>query len=458
MAVIGTSNINVQDIGTVLNEAGGNVNINQPLTFFAADANINKWAKYKPVPYTKNFCQNFDSSRSDYDANWYKGNNGLCGIKVVVDSSITGTSIYDEYRKRTWEYDAPDGGSSEPYRLSDFCGYDTDAVPFIYTGIKKGSYTSFDLWTTNIQSISVVANTGGTGSVSMIDYGYQSLNAVLNAHVGVFTNAGGVESFVKTRDSVLYADKPLYDGGNSIALDLPSLYSTYYIDKALSDSTFYLAVIPSMSGGSSTIPWDDNNYFMKLFKPTLKDYIAYQGYLYIKEVRDTNYQEMRLFTGTSAPNIGYYTVAKSYPTPVMFKFPYRAVNSWPSTLDNNLAGSRHKFRIRVKIGGASSTNEVIEEGVVCNSSGTVISEQAMANSGDVYFRCDTLMRKVYLKQCEYRGYDVVDDTVTGGDITLTNQTIHMYLDISHNGGGYWKQVAGRDVILTFSNSNINSTN
>lgn len=141
MAVIGTSNINVQDIGTVLNEAGGSVNINQPLTFFTTDANINKWAKYKPVPYAKNFCQAFDSSRADYDANWYKGDVGVdCGVKIpytdrlylgylAYSASVSGSTVPN------YTYTLPTGGAEQPFRLSDFAGYNTDAEQPFTTGI-----------------------------------------------------------------------------------------------------------------------------------------------------------------------------------------------------------------------------------------------------------------------------------------------------------------------------------
>lgn len=462
-SIIPNENVNIQDIVDTLVHNGAvftyeDIDNNGALTtldlrqLFTKEANTKKWAKYKPVPYTKNFCQAFDSTKPDYDANWYKGNNGLCGLKIT---NGTGSTIYDRFKSSKWEYDPPKGGESEPFRLSDFCGYYPDAVPFISTGIKKGSVTQFDLWTLDTQSIGV-SLVEDDKSLSMLDLGYNWGTATLYAHVGVVTKVGDTESFVQTLENVVPADKLLYEGGTSVAVNFSTAYSQYYLDWAM-QSNNYLALIPSINGAA--FPWDDDNYFVKLFKPTLKDYIAYQGYLYIKEVRDTNYKEIRLFNdGSSAPNIGYYTIAKSYPTPVMFQLPYRMVNSWSSSLDDNLAGSRHKFRIRVKVGGASSTTEVIEEGVVCNSSGTVISEQPMVNSGIVYFRCDTLMRNVYLKQCEYLGYDVVDGTVTGGDKTLTNQTIHMYLDVTHNGGGYWKQMAGRDVIVTFSNSNINDTN
>lgn len=127
MAVIGTSNINVQDIGNVLNDAGGSVNINQPLTFFTESAKINKWAKYKPVPLKANFAQNFNSSAPDYDADWWKGDDGNCGLRV---DKLSGEGTYRESVSESakYKYILPTGGEYAPYRLSDFIRYNTEAI------------------------------------------------------------------------------------------------------------------------------------------------------------------------------------------------------------------------------------------------------------------------------------------------------------------------------------------
>lgn len=131
MAVIPNTNVNVQDIGQVLNSAGGSVNVNQPLTFFTASAKINIFSKKKPVVRKVNFCQDFDSTRPDYLFEWWKGTSGDCGIKFqsisnpnelpnVVDGGLNG-----------WQYELPQGGENAPLRLGDFCGYDSNAKPLV---------------------------------------------------------------------------------------------------------------------------------------------------------------------------------------------------------------------------------------------------------------------------------------------------------------------------------------
>lgn len=115
MAVIGTSDINLQDIGNVLNEAGGNVDINNPLTFFTEDANINKWALYKPFIYPQDFFESTD----DYLVAAKKKNFGF----TIPESSL-GSSLSSQ----GWNYSLPKGGDSQPMRLGDFRQYNTDAI------------------------------------------------------------------------------------------------------------------------------------------------------------------------------------------------------------------------------------------------------------------------------------------------------------------------------------------
>lgn len=155
MAVIGTSNINVQDIGSVLNEAGGSVNINQPLTFFTESAKINKWAKYKPVDVDNDFFELNDTigivnpiTASYQTVPWYCGkvnavSSGsnlilytMYGMYVPVVSSTSDLTIVNaikeletNYGMDWWQTVGISSGS--PKRLGDFRKYFTEAVPGI---------------------------------------------------------------------------------------------------------------------------------------------------------------------------------------------------------------------------------------------------------------------------------------------------------------------------------------
>lgn len=130
MAVIKNSNIVLSsDIGSVLNTAGGSVNINQPATFFTADAKLNPWSKKKPVIRNVNFAQDFDSTKPDYFEGWWKAHDGKCGF--TIPSHTTMNSVMDATTggMNGWVYNIPNGSTTQPRRLGDFVGYDTNATP-----------------------------------------------------------------------------------------------------------------------------------------------------------------------------------------------------------------------------------------------------------------------------------------------------------------------------------------
>lgn len=85
---------------------------------------INKWSKYKPVrqPYL------------DYHSDYWKANDGLCGLSVVgymSPGTLNGGFLKNLFDGVDWGYNAPTGGDSAPYRVLDFNGYNHNAiVPF----------------------------------------------------------------------------------------------------------------------------------------------------------------------------------------------------------------------------------------------------------------------------------------------------------------------------------------
>ena len=80
-------------------------------------SNINIFSKYKPVkwPYTN----------VDGVTDRWRSVNGNCGI-LVPDA----TSLPSSGPMAKWQHDKPRGGSSEPYRLGDFRGYNHSAPAF----------------------------------------------------------------------------------------------------------------------------------------------------------------------------------------------------------------------------------------------------------------------------------------------------------------------------------------
>lgn len=79
------------------------------------DKKINRWAKHKPVPMAVN----------DTTENTYKGKDGDCAVvppKILTSRDQLIASLEDDSYE--WTYNAPRGGVQEPFRLTDFDGYD----------------------------------------------------------------------------------------------------------------------------------------------------------------------------------------------------------------------------------------------------------------------------------------------------------------------------------------------
>lgn len=112
--IIPTQNVTWDDIRDTLNAGGGSVT-NVVSTAFSKSAKINKWSKYKPVRLNQDF--------PDY-ATYWKAQDGYCGL---VPAKCGADYITDSQKE--WVYNLPRGGSSEPYRLGDFRGYNPNALP-----------------------------------------------------------------------------------------------------------------------------------------------------------------------------------------------------------------------------------------------------------------------------------------------------------------------------------------
>lgn len=130
-SILPETNLKAEDIRDTLNANGGSVT-NDTTTFFKSTANINPFSKHKPVILAVNFCQDFDSSKSDYNTTWWKGNDGMCGLVPKMVSSRAAIISEQDGGMNGWSYDLPDGGSSQPFRLGDFAMYYPAANPPLF--------------------------------------------------------------------------------------------------------------------------------------------------------------------------------------------------------------------------------------------------------------------------------------------------------------------------------------
>ena len=109
--------VSINDVKSVLGYSSND------LGTLIKNANINVWAKYKPTVYP-----------SPFPDDWYRGGDGNYGLNITVDNKVsTVANLVAQYSKTNNGYGTlykrPTGGSSAPYRLGDFRGYNHNANP-----------------------------------------------------------------------------------------------------------------------------------------------------------------------------------------------------------------------------------------------------------------------------------------------------------------------------------------
>lgn len=126
-----TAPVSVSDVQSAIGSSSSD------LATLCTNSNINKWARYKPIRYAKISAITESERRSV--------NHGIVIPDVTRISSLTVSAIQDA-AANDWGYNKPNGGSSAPYRLTDFAltnsvGYYRDAVPPIQIVYPRGGWT-----------------------------------------------------------------------------------------------------------------------------------------------------------------------------------------------------------------------------------------------------------------------------------------------------------------------------
>ena len=173
--------------------------------------NVNKWAKYKPVP--NNIIDTTPQLESDMTwkstATWWKANDGKCGLSYITQSSVANTKAAIDAKHVVWARVAPTGNYAEPYRLIDFNRYSHTAFPPTYA---LGA-SSAQMKTGETLKIQVATST---------DDGY----CIRFSHIGVFDNYYYTAAVYDTSGNLKFlfsAPKPIgqYADGESIEIEVP---------------------------------------------------------------------------------------------------------------------------------------------------------------------------------------------------------------------------------------------
>lgn len=126
---IPTTGIREIDVRDTLNANGSSVN--DTWASLCGNPNNNGNSKHKPVRLNVNFCQDHDPNGANYVKDWWKSTDGLCGFNIDAAKASGWSTLVTLYDggQNGWIYQPPQGGTAQPYRITDFAGYYPAARP-----------------------------------------------------------------------------------------------------------------------------------------------------------------------------------------------------------------------------------------------------------------------------------------------------------------------------------------
>lgn len=212
---------------------------------------VNIFSKNKFVSYNKYFAQNVDSSLPNYDAEWYKGTLGNCGIIFPTIDSISKAGSVN------WGYDRPTGGTTMPIRLTDMANYNDDAIPFLQYGGRDIEINTYSL----PNSFTIRGSIVESGKYQL---GYTDFNKGQLAEMYLTSCIKkGSSYYIKS------ASQKVFEGENGLVITWnwnefganPPSVGTYSIYMVLSTEQYLPRVVLSDITNNSIIPvWHDSTY------------------------------------------------------------------------------------------------------------------------------------------------------------------------------------------------------
>lgn len=157
------------------------VGVSGSIPLFQTSANLNPFARWKPVPYNVDFCQDHSPSGMDYLSGWWRGyisgdtyNSGRCGVYFPT---YTKASSMKGVTDSLWRHNPPTGSPSQPFRLGDFAGYNPSAKSIISSTSVNPTGDVFISTTGHRSNAMVIFNDNlSTDALDYTEIGYRSSN------------------------------------------------------------------------------------------------------------------------------------------------------------------------------------------------------------------------------------------------------------------------------------------
>lgn len=230
--------IDLSTIRDAINAAGGHAT-NDLMSFFSAE-NVAEGSPRKPISLGVDFAQDFDSTKPNYSANFWKdgGRYGwiLDGAKVA-NSNSPFVDIYNKYDgdMNGWQRSLPTGGAESPYRLGDFLGYVSHAEKLaenFHVTARIGSSGSFvdypnitDIWIDEVadKPLKLLIFSIGTPQEGSESLELAEIDPIKDYYFGViarYSYGGVAKRFTST--------EKLSQGSSSVAIDITDLGVGFY--------------------------------------------------------------------------------------------------------------------------------------------------------------------------------------------------------------------------------------
>lgn len=224
LAVYGGLTVDTRDLGTLCISAK------------------NMFSKYKPVIYPQGNISAFP--------NWWKAYSGNCGISIPL---ILDKTTFDNFNSYEWVYEKPTGGTSSPYRLLDFAGYNVDAQPIIYANPYKGVIT-INLMEVSKHIFSTQNYVSGSESQLGLD---NFTNGIQDTYFTIrISNDNNTAHWFKSSDS-----KVSTEGHSEVEFDFKAMnLGTYSVMYLLTNDIISMPN-PNLSGNIYPMYKNDANYF-----------------------------------------------------------------------------------------------------------------------------------------------------------------------------------------------------
>lgn len=306
--IIPESNVLMTDVRDTLNAHNGSVS-NDLLTFFTTNAKINKWARFKPESYAKNFgltederfANHYGLSMTGYASLW-----GSASKIIVTDGNIdisndTNGFLYKLCKGTLGQFDyvLPKGGTSSPYRLGDFIGYNPTAVnplPQVRTGTYKYSENG-------LIDVHMDIATPSLNGLTMELLAYNANTPLKNLYYGMIIYTDGLTNVIFGTQTADQKSK-----GRNVLTLTNTQYATITSKRGEYKAKAFLSNIPialnDYSAQPSILLADDDTYASVVLVPNYEDEVGL-----VKEIKTISSSKYRLVVKVTNNSASPITVA-----------------------------------------------------------------------------------------------------------------------------------------------------